>query len=133
MGWFVQLITALFSFSCFSETVRVTTRNLQEMATGDLTRNLEITASSILKTDPDIIILQQVRDWKMCLQLADALKPSLYYVLVCSAFHDAQTRTNSDQQAAILSKRKAYFALSEPWQVQGNMAIPGGFVSADRL
>src|SRR5215471_7386997 len=123
------LAMTLFSVPCLSETLRVTAWNMQEIPSGgDPVQSLEMAAGAILKADPDIILLQHIRDWKMCLQLTDALKPSVYYVLVCSAFPDAQGRTNSNQQAAILSKRKAYFAGSEQWQAASNTPVSGGFV-----
>ena len=99
------LLVSLFSLQAFAETLRVTTWNMQETTGGDAERAVQETASAILKADPDVILLQHVRDWKMCLQLADALRPSMYNVLVCSAFREA--RGGSNQQAAILSKWKA--------------------------
>ena len=86
------LLVSLFSLQGFAETVRVTTWNMQETTGGDSERAVQETASAILKADPDVILLQHMRDWKMCLQLAEALKPSVYNVLVCSAFPEARGR-----------------------------------------
>src|SRR5438105_4178972 len=126
--WAALLLLSLFFLPCLGETIRVTTWNMQENAGGKPALSLELTAGALKKADPDIILLQQVRDWGMCLQLADALKPAVYHVLVCSAFRDSRTGSNSQQQAAILSKQRGYFAWSEPWQLQEDTGAAGGFV-----
>src|SRR3954465_1852610 len=64
-------------------------------------------AEALRKLNPEVIILQNVRDWQMCGQLVQALKPAEYNVLVCSSFRDARTGASSKQQVAILAKRKA--------------------------
>ena len=82
------------------------------------------------KLDPDVILLQQVRDWKTCDQLVQALKPAEYKILVCSSFNDPRTGTLRKRQVAILSKTKAYFAWSEPWRNKGKTVLPGGLAFA---
>jgi len=134
------LTLALFILgpSCFADTIRVTTWNLEpatvagtaSTATGTNELRIREAAAALKQLDPDVILLQQVRDWKMCGQLAQALKPADYSVLVCSSFREARTGALSEQQAAILAKRKAYFSWSEPWHAQGEAALPGGFAFA---
>ncbi len=87
-------------------------------------------ASALKKLDPDVILLQQVRDWQMCEQLAQALKPAEYKTLTCSSFIDPRTGTLRKQQVAILSKAKAYLAWSEPWRKEGKTTSPGGLAFA---
>ena len=77
-----------------------------------------------------MILLQQVRDWKTCGQLVQALQPARYTVEVCSFFRDARTGALSEQQVAILSKAKAYFSWTEAWRPQGETALRGGFAFA---
>ena len=87
-------------------------------------------AAALKKLNPDVILLQQVRDWQMCDQLAQALKPAEYKVLICSSFRAPRTGTLSKQQVAILAKRTAYFSWSEMWRAQGKATLPGGLAFA---
>jgi endonuclease/exonuclease/phosphatase family metal-dependent hydrolase len=117
--------------SCLAGTFRVTTWNLEVPALADANDNrLEEAATALKQINPDVILLQQVRDWKLCDQLAQALKPAQYTVQVCSSFRDARTGALSKQQVAILSKAKAYFSWSEGWRPQGEATLPGGFAFA---
>ena len=117
--------------SCLADTLRVTTWNLEPLTAGATNEfRLQETAAALKQLGPDVILLQQVRDWKMCAQLAQSLKPADYGVQVCSAFRDARTGALSQQQVAILSRAKAYFSWSEAWRPQGGTALPGGFAFA---
>src|SRR5258706_894498 len=116
---------------CPAETLRVTTLNLEDMAGWSATsesaqRRINEAAQNLLKLHPDVILLEQVRDWQMCLQFAQALKPADYNVLVCSSFRDAASASPGQPQVAILSRRKAYMSWSEAWR--GNGDTPGGYV-----
>src|SRR5438552_4116528 len=130
-----------FSFGIIStsaETLRVTTWSFQETArsaanqesAGSQTNRIEAAAAALRRLDPDVILLQHMRDWRACSQLAQALKPAVYDVLICSAFGDGSAQAAGDRQTAILSKRKAYFSWSEAWSSQGRAAGSGGFVFA---
>src|SRR6266705_6620632 len=101
-----------------AETLRVTTWNLQEARGSAVTNAIGAAATALKEIDPDVILLQQVRDWPMCLQLVQALKPAVYNVLVCSRFNQPASAAAGNVQAAILSKRKAYFSWSEAWRTQ---------------
>ena len=127
------LALALFALrpSCLAGTFRVTTWNLEFPAVGGTNdARLQEAAAALKQLNPDVILLQQVRDWKECDQLAQALKPAQYAVQVCSSFRDAGTGALSEQQVAILSKAKAYFSWSEGWRSQGDRALRGGFAFA---
>jgi hypothetical protein len=87
-------------------------------------------AAALKKLNPDVILLQAVRDWQMCDQLAEALKPAEYKVLICSSFQDPRTGKARRQQVAILAKRKAYFSWSEAWRARGKAVLPGGLAFA---
>jgi len=118
-----------------AEALRVTTWNLQGVEAGVanpiLTNGIEAAASALKKLDPDIILLQEVRDWRMCSQLTEALKPAIYHVLVCSSFPEVSSKSRKNRQTAILSKRKAYFSWSEGWLGgQNDDKLAGGFVFA---
>jgi endonuclease/exonuclease/phosphatase family metal-dependent hydrolase len=117
--------------NCLAETLRVTTWNLQA-PTGASTSDIRLqeAAAALKQISPDVILLQQVRDWKMCADLAQALQPDQYTIQICSAFREAGTGALSTQQVAIISKSKAYFSWSEAWRSQGEIALPGGFVFA---
>ena len=130
IAWF-SLALVILGQSCFAETVRVTTWNLEPMpAAGTNDSRIPDAAAVLRKLNPDVILLQQVRDWRMCEQLAQALKPADYSVCVCSSFREARTGSLSNQQVAILSRARAYFSWSEAWRSQGETALPGGLAFA---
>jgi hypothetical protein len=84
-----------------------------------------------LKTlEPDVILLQSVPDWRMCAQLAEALKPLEYNVLICSAFRGPSVTATGQTQVAILSRWKAYFTWSEVWPSQKQEDRPQGMALA---
>jgi len=120
--------------STSAETLRVTTWNLQGANTlpsnGILTNSIEAAATALKQLDPDVILLQQVRDWRMCSQLAQALKPAVYEVLICSAFPETIGTGKENRQVAILSKRKGYFSWSEAWATQNDNQLSGGLAFA---
>ena len=107
-----------------AETIRLTTWNLGYTESGPLdTNRIEQAAAILKKTDPDVILLQHVRDWPLCAQLAEALKPAAYTVAICSSFAGPAAGASAPQ-TAVLSKSKAYFSWSEAWQ---GAATNGGF------
>src|SRR5271169_4416014 len=77
----LALLLAVLGPSCFADTIRVTTWNLEPVpAAGTNDTRVQDAALVLKKLNPDVIVLQQVRDWKMCGQLAQALKPADYNV-----------------------------------------------------
>ncbi len=119
---------------CTADTLRVVTWRLgpapaDRVPAGSQIRTADL-AAVLNPLAADVILLQQVPDWQACAELAEALKPANYTVLVCSAFRDARTATLSRQQVAILAKHRAYVSWSRPWTARDETTIPGGFAFA---
>ena len=103
--------------------VRVTTWNLEWFPNGsahDATPEVQAqriaAAADVLRPiSPDIILLQEVRDYKACARLGEAIAPGIYHVAICSAFKEPFQRGLGKQQVGILSKYQAQAAWSEPW------------------
>jgi len=66
--------------------------------------------------NPDIILLQEVRDYDACARLGEAIAPGIYHVAICSAFRDPFHSGLGRQQVVILSKYQAQAAWAEPWK-----------------
>ncbi len=119
----------------FADAIRVTAWNLPAPAVASpqatpprtTARLIEEAAAALKELNPDVILLPQACDWQTCGQLVQALKPADYTVLLCSSFRDSRTGAPGKRQVAILSKRKAYFSWSEPWQAKEQPAFTGGF------
>jgi len=136
---FLTLALLLLVPSSLAQPLRVTSWNLQPPtvrtnAAGAITNGISIpaAANALKKLNPDVILLQQVNDWTMCEQLAQALWPAKYNVVACSAFREPRTSTLRKQQVAILAKARAraVFSWSEPWRNRGVTPLPGGFTFA---
>lgn len=114
----------------FAETARVTGWNLNGIADQAALKQVAANLSSL---DPDVVLIQGVRDWQMCAQMTEALKPANYHVLACSAFTlPGESKTNREAkvfpgQVAVLAKEKAYASWSDPWQ---GFEGAGGYVFA---
>jgi hypothetical protein len=118
-----------FGFSASAETLRVTVWNVQSALTSKTNdEGLQSVAGTLQKIEPDVLLLQGVRDWQTCSRLAQALKPVNYGVLVCSSFKSATTNDAPNPQVAILARQKAYFSWADAWH--GEVATPGGFAFA---
>ena len=121
---------------CLADTIRLTTWNLQALAAGTNAAtapgqlSLSSAAAALRKLAPDVILLQQVRDWRTCEELARALKPADYRVLVCSAFPDGKDGQGSAQQVALLARQRAYLSWAQPWNPGPAGAAPGGVAFA---
>ena len=86
-------------------------------------------AKVIKELDPDVLLIQEIRDYETCEKLAEALQPDIYHVIVCSAFKNKMGAVTS-QQLAILSKKKANTAFAEEWKTVGLVDPPRGFAFA---
>lgn len=95
---------------CSAQSARVSSWNLRPAGTNEL--RVTEAAEELKKVEPDVILLQNVPDWKTCDQLVQALKPAKYNVLICSAFRDA-SHALTHNQVAILSKYRGYSSWSE--------------------
>jgi len=92
--------------------------------------DIQTAAQTLQKLQPDVILLQGVKDWKMCSEFAQALKPSEYSVAVCSTFPPAQETGPEALQVAIIARQRAYFSWSEPWHSPEGIRLLGGYVFA---
>jgi hypothetical protein len=136
--WWFGLTLALATAPSQAAPIRVTTWDLQpkaaagtNSASDQVQQSLVQEAAESLKAlRPDVILLQGVPAWETCQQLAQALQPETYQIVVCSSFRDSGAKLLG-QQVAILSKAKASLAWSEPWQgSSGSAASAGGFAFA---
>ena len=86
-------------------------------------------AAGVVRTiDPDILLLQEIKDLDACTRLAEAIKPGAYKVAVCSTFREADEV--SKQQLAILAKGEAEAAWAEEWKTLDGVDPPRGFAFA---
>jgi endonuclease/exonuclease/phosphatase family metal-dependent hydrolase len=135
--WALALLLAVGS-PAWSQTLRVTTWNLQWFPSGSQhsvsasveEQHISSAAETLRQLKPDVILLQEIRDWTTCDRLASALKGDDYHTLVCSAFRDPFGGAMGQQQVAILANRWAQAAWSERWIVRGRVDPPRGFAFA---
>lgn len=119
-------------------TVRVTTWNLEwfpngspkEIPPADQARRIASAADVLRPLNSDIILLQEVKDYAVCAQLAEAIRPHSYQVAICSAFKEPFTAGFGKQQVAILAKLPAQAAWSESWKSMDGVDPPRGFAFA---
>jgi len=117
----------LVAGQCAAETIRVTSWNLGlESENETTTAAIEEAAGTLKALNPDVILLQRVKDWRMCELLATALKPLEYHVLICSAFHGLSPGAAGQPQVAIFSKTKAYFTWADAWGGRKQQGIVHG-------
>jgi len=81
------------------------------------------------RDNPDIVLLQEVRDYDVCARLCEAIAPGIYHVAICSAFKGPLQR-GLVKQVAILSKYQAQAAWAEPWKSINGVDPPRGFALA---
>jgi endonuclease/exonuclease/phosphatase family metal-dependent hydrolase len=112
--------------------VRITTWNLEWFPNGSAreatpekqAQRIQAAADVLKKLDPDILLLQEVRDYDACARLGDAIQPGAYTVVVCSAFKGGK------QQEAIMAKIPAQAEWSESWKSMEGIDPPRGFAFA---
>ena len=79
-----------------AQTVRCTTWNLQwfsnglpnETSTTQQEQRIKEAADVLRPINPDIVLLQEVRDYDACARLGEAIAPGIYHVAICSAFKE---------------------------------------------
>jgi endonuclease/exonuclease/phosphatase family metal-dependent hydrolase len=112
--------------------VRITTWNLEWFPNGSAhdappekqAQRIDAAADVLRKLDPDILLLQEMRDYDACVRLGEAIHRGTYQVAICSAFKGAR------QQEAIIAKIPAQAAWSEPWKSMEGIDPPRGFAFA---
>jgi hypothetical protein len=91
--------------------IRITTWNLEWFPNGSAheapqekqAQRIAATADVLKRLNPDILLLQEMRDYDACARLGEAIQPGAYQVAICSAFKGAK------QQEAIVAKRLETF------------------------
>ena len=104
-----------------AQTVRCITWNLQWFPSGSASeasaeqqnQRIKEAADVLRPINPDIVLLQEVRDYDACARLGEAIAPGVYRVAICSAFKEPFQSGLGKQQVAILSKYQAQAAWSE--------------------
>src|SRR6266480_4580084 len=112
--------------------IRITTWNLEWFPNGSAreatpekqAQRIQAAADVLKKLNPDILLLQEVRDYDACNRLAEAIQPGAYTVSICSAFKGGK------QEEAILAKLPAQAAWSESWKSMEGIDPPRGFAFA---
>ena len=118
--------------------VRCTSWNLEwfpngsahEASAQEQNQRIKEAADVLRAINPDIILLQEVRDYDACARLGEAIAPGIYHVVVCSAFREPFHSGLGRQQVAILSKFQAQAEWSEPWKSMNGVDPPRGFAFA---
>src|SRR5262245_59973582 len=88
------------------QTVKCTTWNLEwfpngyakETPAAQQEQHIKEAADVLRRIDPDIILLQEVRDYDVCARLGEAIAPSVYHVAICSAFKEPFQKGVGKQQ-----------------------------------
>jgi endonuclease/exonuclease/phosphatase family metal-dependent hydrolase len=140
------LVALLASFVVASElsqsveptSIRITTWNLEWFPNGsahDATpevqaQRIAAPADVIRSINPDIVLLQEMRDYDVCARLGEAIAPGTYHLAICSAFKEPFQSGLGKQQVAILSKYQAQAAWSEQWKSMNGVDPPRGFAFA---
>jgi len=118
--------------------VRLTTWNLdwfpngkpEEAPAAEQEKRIQAAADVLRKLEPDIILLQEIKDYETCVRLAEAIKPHTYQVAICSAFKEPFHAGPGKQQVAILAKEPAQAAWAERWKSMEGVDPPRGFAFA---
>jgi endonuclease/exonuclease/phosphatase family metal-dependent hydrolase len=136
-----RVLLPLFAFLVVGSTLaqspepaklRITTWNLEWFPNGSAreatqekqAQRIKAAADVLKELNPDILLLQEVRDYDACNRLAEAIQPSAYTVAICSAFKGGK------QEEAILAKIPAQAAWSESWKSMEGIDPPRGFAFA---
>jgi endonuclease/exonuclease/phosphatase family protein len=133
----VFLILSIAGYSG-AQTVRCTTWNLEwfpngsakEASAAQQEQRIKEAANILRPINPNIVLLQEVRDYDACARLGEAIAPGVYHVAICSAFKEPFQRGLGKQQVAILSKYQAQAEWAEPWKSMNGVDPPRGFAFA---
>jgi endonuclease/exonuclease/phosphatase family metal-dependent hydrolase len=134
----IALLVFWISGCSDAQTLKCTTWNLEwfpnesahETSAAQQDQRIKEAADALRPINADIILLQEVRDYDVCVRLGEAIAPGIYHVAVCSAFKEPFQRGLGKQQVAILSKYQAQAAWAEPWKSMNGVDPPRGFAFA---
>lgn len=106
-----------------AEPVRIVSWNLKSLSqaadrNAPLDARLNSAALALRKLEPDVILLQEVPDWKTAADLASRIDPR-FGVRICSAYERA-VGGRSPHQMAVLSHFRGSITFHEAWQ-----GVPG--------
>jgi endonuclease/exonuclease/phosphatase family metal-dependent hydrolase len=126
------VVASALSQSAEPTSIRITTWNLEWFPNGsahDATPEVQAqriaAAADVLRPiNPDIILLQEVRDYEARARLGKAIAPGMNHVAICSAFKEPFQSGLGKQQVAILSKYQAQAASAEPWKSMNGVDPP---------
>jgi endonuclease/exonuclease/phosphatase family metal-dependent hydrolase len=118
--------------------IRITTWNLEWFPSGSANeasaeqqnQRIKEAADVLRPINPDIVLLQEVRDYDASARPGEAIAPGIYHVAICSAFREPFQSGLGKQQVAILSKYQAQAAWSERWKLMSGIDPPRGFAFA---
>src|SRR5438093_10313423 len=135
---FFAAVLVFGASSSRAATLRCTTWNLEWFPNGsahdaspdEQNRRIIDGASVLKRLRPDILLLQEVRDYPACSRLGSAIEPGAYHVEICSAFKEPFQSGLGRQQVAILSRFQAQAAWSEQWKSVEGIDPPRGFAFA---
>lgn len=132
---FIAATLLILPLHGFAAEIRVTTWNLQWFPSGSPNLappeieagKIQEVAATLRKINPDVILLQEIRDVETCEALVTALKPENYFIAICSQFRDEFGGGLGRQQVAILSKKPTFAASSDRWKSFGTVDPPRGY------
>src|SRR4029450_12074553 len=134
----VAFLGLLISGHSGAQTIKCTTWNLEWFTNGSAheasaeqqNQRIKEAADVLRPINPDIVLLQEVRDYDVCARLGEVIAPGIYHVAICSAFKEPFQSGLGKQQVAILSKYQAQAAWAEPWKSMNGVDPPRGFAFA---
>jgi endonuclease/exonuclease/phosphatase family metal-dependent hydrolase len=134
----VAFLGLLISGHSGAQTIKCTTWNLEwfpngsahEASAAQQDQRIKEAADVLRPINPDIILLQEVRDYDVCARLGEVVALGIYHVAICSAFKEPFQKGLGKQQVAILSKYQAQAAWAEPWKSMNGVDPPRGFAFA---
>jgi len=128
-------LVALMAGHLAAEPVRIISWNLKSLAqaadkNAPLDARLNSAALALRKLQPDVILLQEVPDWKTAADLASRIDPR-FGVRICSAYERAGGG-RSPRQMAVVSHFKSSITFHEAWQgVAGDDDLGYAFAMLD--
>ena len=133
----VALLLAAVLASRGEPGIRIATWNMRNFPSGSYNLRhpdlepgrIRQAAAVVQEIQPDVLVLQEIRDDETCQRLAAESGLTNLAVAVCSQFRD-EFGVVSFQQLAILTRLPVVSAWAERWKAESNVSPPRGFVSA---